>query len=510
MLLFFSISGFLNGIIFAILGLLVFLNNPKRKLNRLYALFSFFVVFWAISYGIWNLPQILAAKEPALFWTRMLNFGALFIPVFFAHWILTLLEIEKEKKNKIILTLGYLITLVFAFFGFTPYYVNHVEPKLFFPYWPMPGVLHPFYLLFCWGGLLGYSISRLWKTYKITSGFKQAQVKYVLIGTILGFGGGATNFLLWYGIPIAPWGNPLVLTWAILFSYTVLRYRFMDIRWILGRTGIYALSLLTILFYIFSLLFLNQKLEMIVSPNLLSVFTTITSIFLFLYLFRFFEKLAGKYFYYTFYTLKTTLENLTKRLNQIVELNNLTALITRSLLDALNLDKVGVVLKEPEKKFFQPKALIKFREEDIISLSKKEDNFLVQYLQKTKKPLVREEIPFIIREVEEKDKLDLLRKEMEKTEVALILPLLIEEELIGMMIIGDKLSGEAYTVQDIELLTTLSPQTSLALNNAISFNEIEKRKAELEKFYKIAVGRELRMVELKKKIKELEERLKTV
>jgi len=38
--------------------------------------------------------------------------------------------------------------------------------------------------------------------------------------------------------------------------------------------------------------------------------------------------------------------------------------------------------------------------------------------------------------------------------------------------------------------------------------EIEKRKEDLEKFYKLTVGRELRMVELKKQIKELEEKLK--
>jgi len=38
--------------------------------------------------------------------------------------------------------------------------------------------------------------------------------------------------------------------------------------------------------------------------------------------------------------------------------------------------------------------------------------------------------------------------------------------------------------------------------------ELEKRIAELEKFHKITVGRELKMIELKKKIKELEEELK--
>ena len=40
-----------------------------------------------------------------------------------------------------------------------------------------------------------------------------------------------------------------------------------------------------------------------------------------------------------------------------------------------------------------------------------------------------------------------------------------------------------------------------------SYEEIKKRKEDLEKFYKLTVGRELRMVELKKQIKELEEKI---
>lgn len=39
-------------------------------------------------------------------------------------------------------------------------------------------------------------------------------------------------------------------------------------------------------------------------------------------------------------------------------------------------------------------------------------------------------------------------------------------------------------------------------------NELQKKVEELEKFTKLAVGRELKMIELKKKIKDLEEKLK--
>jgi len=73
--------------------------------------------------------------------------------------------------------------------------------------------------------------------------------------------------------------------------------------------------------------------------------------------------------------------------------------------------------------------------------------------------------------------------------------------------LGDKKSQEAFSNEDLELLNNLSYQASIALKNASLFAEVNKRKEELESFYRLTVGRELKMIELKSKIKELEEKL---
>ncbi|GAI46767.1 unnamed protein product, partial [marine sediment metagenome] len=128
------------------------------------ALMCLSVAVWAISWGI---QAPIQEKVVALFLARMLNFGALFIPILYLHWVLTLLKIE--KKNKIVLTLGYLLTLFFIPFAFTSYFILTAKIKPYSVYYSEPGILHPFYLLLCYVGLVGYGLYRLLKSYKLAT-----------------------------------------------------------------------------------------------------------------------------------------------------------------------------------------------------------------------------------------------------------------------------------------------------------------------------------------------------
>jgi len=54
----------------------------------------------------------------------------------------------------------------------------------------------------------------------------------------------------------------------------------------------------------------------------------------------------------------------------------------------------------------------------------------------------------------------------------------------------------------------LSYWASVVLHNANLYSEVKKRKEELERFYRLTVGREMKMVELKKRNLELEQKLR--
>ena len=174
---FFAISGLINGIAATIFGLFGYLKNRKALIHKIFGLMNGAVAIWSYGYFLW---LISGEEQTALFWTRVLALGATLIPILFLHWIFLLLGIEKEKK--FVLIAGYVATFILAVFSFSPLYVAKVEPALFFKFWPKPGILYHFYIIFIYLGLLGYGCYQLLLSYKKTSGILRQQIKFVLFG----------------------------------------------------------------------------------------------------------------------------------------------------------------------------------------------------------------------------------------------------------------------------------------------------------------------------------------
>ncbi len=85
-------------------------------------------------------------------------------------------------------------------------------------------------------------------------------------------------------------------------------------------------------------------------------------------------------------------------------------------------------------------------------------------------------------------------------------PLIDSERLLGVLnlfTVGD----DAFTSRDIGLLNVLAPQASLSLAHVRRIDELRERNEDLEKFNRLAVNRELRMIELKQRIRALEKEL---
>lgn len=482
-MLIFALAGILTGIFCLIFGLFVYSKNPRREINQIFGLMSLSIILWGFGYGMWQLSQ---TKEAALFWVKVLSVGIVFMPSLFYHWVLMLLNLRENRRKT--LFFGYFISLLFVIFLPTSLFIKTIEPALHFPWWPKAGIFFGFFIIY-FIGFLAYSLYFLTKAYKKEVGYKKEQIKYTIFGVLLGAGGAATNIPLWFGIRLIPFGTFLVPLYPFILGYAISRYRLMDIRFAIGKGTVYLFSFLLVIASALLLLSLNNQLVVPVPIDIAVSLILIIGILIFQPIFRFFEKFASKYFYYTFYSYQAVLAGLGKKLTQVLDLNKLSSLIANTLMKTMKLDRVVILLREPGNGDYQIQKNIGFKEENGISLVK--DNFLTIWLEKNQKPLVYEEISLLIKDTgkgEVKIRLEGLKENMKRIEAALCLPLLSENKIIGMIVLGNKLSNEPYSEQDINLLTTLSNQASIALQNAKLYSEVKGFSKKLEMEVKRATG----------------------
>src|SRR3989338_4527467 len=141
---YFAFTGLLNGLTSLSLGVYSLARGYRSQLNRSYSLFAFSVFWWSCGYFFW---QLSATSEGALFWSRFFMSGAIFIPATYFNFSLRLTNKYHEKRWQSLLS--YLICFVFLVLNFTPLIVAGVSKKLFFDFWPLPGLFYmPFLAVF--------------------------------------------------------------------------------------------------------------------------------------------------------------------------------------------------------------------------------------------------------------------------------------------------------------------------------------------------------------------------
>jgi signal transduction histidine kinase len=467
---FYAVSALINAITSLSLGLFVFLKNKRKSVNNTFVLLSLAVFVWSIFYFLW---QISGDPDSALLYTRLLSIGSLFVPIFYLHWVLSFLEI-KDKKSNIILFLGYIVSFIFLSFSFSPLFIKGVEKILIFDFWPKAGILYSIYLLVSYTGLVGYGLINLLKSYRTSEGLKRYQIRYIIFGTIIGFLGGATNFFLWYDIKILPVGNVIVSLYVFILFYAMIKYRLMDIRVVARKVFIYfGIAAFTYGFFYFLIWLYGYAFGGIFSTAAYLLGIIMAPLFV-IFFYRMDEGLknfANRYLFVSLYNYQETINKMIDELAGYIDLDKIVNLIVDTIEKTMQLDRAGVFLTNTEGDY----QIFKINDSNDVSLV--HNNFLIKHLLKTKKPLVREELALLSENstVEsEKTNYWKLYQYMVEIKAFLCLPLIVNKKLIGIIVLGSKISGDPYTKEDIDLLNVLSKQAGITIENALQYKQIQE------------------------------------
>jgi len=338
------------------------------------------------------------------------------------------------------------------------------------------------------GCLVLFCVLVLFKDYNTLGNQKKNQIKYFLLGAAISSMGG----LLFDAI--LPWLfkderfysiGPIFFIFFVGFtSYAIIKHKLLDIRVVVQRGIIYS-SLLSIIigFYIVSIFILSIIFQQV--PTELSIFiaagiTTIFGIYSVLIIEKYFRKITDKIFYKDKYDYPRAVYELSEILNKNIEFEKLIKRLV---------DKLKKILKVKNVRLIFPNNKLTFDEFGKLRRVKEEfPRFFISSLEQNKNiVLIHSDIPCLIKKAKKEKKgegyiksLKLADKYGEKYQIEASVAILLEKKLIGLIALGEKLSGDIYTEEDISLLKTLSYQAAVALEKSRLYKEVKEHSKELE------------------------------
>jgi len=472
-----AISAFFTAVVSLILGGLVFLKKGRDNISVAYALLttSFFIWIFGIGMEI-EAPN----KEWGLFWNRWLYSGAIFIPTFFIHFVQSYLY----KVKKRILLIAYSISAILLMFNYTPFFVRDVVPKGSFNYASVPGIVFPFFVAYFFLVLV-YSSFLIIRDYKNSIGARRNQLKFIIVAYVIGFSGGSTNFLLVFDIfHIPPVGNYFVALYLLILFYAIIKHQLMDINIVLKKGTTYVLLMLLLFVPSYFVIILSQKfffeeINYIFSIVIFSILLLVTILF---YKVKPGTEKAVEYFLFkNRYDYRETLGKFSKAMVSILDLTSLSKKIIEAITQTMGVEKASLFLLNEERGGYYLLESRNIRIDSFPPVLHKGDP-LLQYLQKMKEIIVREELikGSTIQEIKN------VVKTMSKLEAEVSIPLLSKGQLIGMINLSHKFNKDIYSYEDIELLSTLGNQTTIAIENARLYDDLKKSKSYIRRADRLA------------------------
>lgn len=468
----------LTGIINIIFGLVAYLKNPKSSTNKLFALLTVIISIWSIT-NFFSLHS--STEEETLFWIRAVMVGTSFLgPTIFllAHSFPKSSIQLAPKYIKAIVVLGltnFILSPTSLMFSSVSVVQGTVTPT--------PG---PAILLFAidFVGLVIASFIVLIRKYIKAERIEKVQFKYLLLGISLTFTlVFITNFLfvlLNITSALVFLGPSFSLILVSFISYAIIKHRFLDIRFIVVRSVVYTLLVTTlalgysIVLFTLGIFLTNQDTS---SINLFTS-TALALIFAFTLqpLLRFFEQITNKWLFKDRYDSNKVLHRISGILSSTLVMRDLSEQIFRELFESVKVSSGGlVVFDKQEETTFYPFHY----DNSIIPIQK------MKQLVKKAQHQNEEEHILVFEELQESPEKELMRQ----YQISIVLPLVVKKEIIGAFLLGEKGSGDIYSIQDIEVFKILGLETSLAIKNALSYEEIKRFSITLEEEVKRATDK---------------------
>ncbi len=474
----YTFSSLLAFLICSGLAIFILINKKKQATQRLFAFVTFFT-------GSWCLYPFIAytVSDPTarLSIARFIYFFAIFTPPLFLNFILVAIDRHKNPINVKTIYTSYVIAALFLLISWTPFFINNIEKMSYYSR-IVPGSLFYFFVLF-FGMACGYAFISLFRELSLSEGSRKNQLKYLFLGFFIAFISGLLHFLPAFNIREPFPHDLLVITYTLIIAYAIARHHLLDIEVIIKKTLIFA-GLLASVFAMLVLptLIIQEYLLRSASTGGKLIGLCISGVIIILTMRRiekYLMDVTDKHLFQKKYDYKELLKTFTTEVLTVLELDKLVKLTVDKLTDIVKMKSAAVLLFNDEKQQFDIMASQNIKD---TSVSLIRPDGIVTFMDETHGYVLVSElreknisIPNSIQEI------------IDKLNAELLIPMVLHEEVIGVLSLGKKKSDENYTQDDLGILLPLAKTLAIAISNAELFVELGKTQAEASQREKMAV-----------------------
>lgn len=322
------------------------------------------------------------------------------------------------------------------------------------------GPLMPFFSLYLPAFIFLSLVILIWKFLKYR-GVIRVRIWYTAIGfAFFAIPGIVTNLILptfFHNFRYNNLGPIFSLPMVAIIAYVIIRHRFMGIRQAVARLVTYVFLIVFLgaayaasMSLISSFLIKGLSAE---SSLWISMVFAIAIAFSFQPLRDFFERLTNRIFYQHHYDENRLLYALALIMSSSSRLNDLSEKLLHKILDDMHISCGALILSDGKK---------------IIHLSQEGYKCQPEFSPADLREMTGLPDIAVYEELAE----GRLKQIMRKFEMRVIIPLRTRKKRDNILVLGEKLSGDPYSSQDIRLFEVFAPTAAVAVANTVSVEQL--------------------------------------
>lgn len=467
---FYEITTLLAGLFHLVLTVFVLTRDLRSNINRAYCL-------WGLALTTWNFASYLKYQaclagdlKSGKVWLILLHLSIVVLPASIFHLYFLIARVHKPRLLAVI----YGVTVLFAISVFTPWYWKGMLPSEFGYVVQGGPVFHLFMGVYFATGVI--TITVLYNRQKALSSIHRSRLRALMLAYVTLALAGLHDLLLVIGVteypiihlPMMPIGNLVAIFFGIVVAYGVLQHQLLNIHVTLSRV---AAQLVRIVFMFLAGFGIMVVLRWLSPENFHSyaffsglVALLLTAALTSILFPRFFGKgeeklerrILGDRFEY-----QDRVRGFIGAIPYYGESDLLMADLHHTLVSVVKIKSYQIILLDEVKRNFtifrsQPPA----PKEPIMGLTM--DSAIFHFFRFTQAEYLAYKLAYAMPGETEVERA--ARSQLREYDPEFCFPLTAEGAAYGLLLIGEKTSGEPYTLEDRDLLIALVKNLGLMLN----------------------------------------------